>query len=194
MSKTVLASYKGQPPYMPVGFIFGWPVAKDPEGFGDKWLECKGQTVTAADGFADLVKYLAGDSEAAEAKLPNYQGLFMRGFGSQYHEQENGSLYGVTGTRHSSDRYGVVQGDGIRNITGNLPVGDGNGLDVSGSMPANLDITGAFTYFAPENVYGQKGPVVVDMLCTFATSRVVPVATENRPVNTAIRWMIRARN
>lgn len=193
MSKTVLASYKGQPPYMPVGFIFGWPVAKDPDGFGDKWLECKGQTVTAAEGFADLVKYLAGDSEATEAKLPNYQGLFMRGFGSQSHIQENGSLYGETMTRHSSDLYGRVQGDGIRNITGNLPIGDSSSLEFNSSNP-NYYIRGVFTYFTPSNVYGLGGSVTTNRVAFFNASRVVPVANEDRPVNTAIRWMIRARN
>lgn len=193
MSKTVLASYKGQPPYMPVGFIFGWPVAKDPDGFGDKWLECKGQTVTAADGFADLVIYLMGDSDATEAKLPNYQGLFMRGFGSQSYTQENGSLYGETITRHSSDRYGVVQGDGMRNISGNLPVGDDY---ISGTpiTSANYCIRSAFTFFTPSNVYGLGSTATTNTVGLFNASRVVPTANENRPVNIAIRWMIRARN
>ena len=93
----------------------------------------------------------------------------------------------ITMTRHSSDRLGVVQGDGIRNITGNLPIGNNVG------SASNLAITGAFTYFTPANVQGYATTDSNNVRVSFNASLVVPTASENRPANTAVRYLIRAR-
>ena len=51
-----------------------------------------------------------GWSEATE-----YRGVFLRGYGSLTHTQNNGSTIGNTATTHSSGAIGSVQGDAVRN-------------------------------------------------------------------------------
>jgi len=54
------------------------------------------------------------------AAVPNYQGMFLRGYGSQAHAQENGSTIGITSTTHASGSLGVAQGDATRKADGYL--------------------------------------------------------------------------
>ena len=112
--------------------------------------------------------------------MPDYRGLFLRGHGSQAHAQENGTTVGVTITTHSSGTLGSVQGDAIRNITGRIDTG------------THMDYgTGPFYSSAgPTPGAGMDGPSP-DIL-NFDISRVVATAQENRPVNTAVRYLIRA--
>ena len=170
---------------IPIGTVVAWPVHTNPSDM-ENWLDCDGRTVQAEE-YPELVRILSGGSAATSVRVPNYGGLFLRGFGSQTHTQQNGILYGVTMTRHSSDRLGVVQGDGIRNITGNLPIGNNVG------STSNLAITGAFTYFTPANVQGYATTDSNNVRVSFNASLVVPTASENRPANTAVRYLIRAR-
>jgi hypothetical protein len=110
--------------------------------------------------------------------------MFLRGHGSQAHSQVNGSTVGVTSTNHESGALGVVQGDATRNITGDLHIDDQFTLN-----------SGAF-YTSP--VYNNRGADNADRdrnsmrFARLDISRVVPVATENRPVNVAVRYLIRA--
>jgi hypothetical protein len=110
---------------------------------------------------------------------PNYQGIFLRGYGSQYSYHYNTVL-------HSSANLGDLQGDSIRNITGWV------------AMPEMY----------PDNSYGSDGAFYQYLYNTertyrvngsgygattyFDTSRVVPVANENRPLNRAVRYLIKA--
>ena len=98
--------------------------------------------------------------------VPDLRGLFLRGHGG------------------NSAALGVQQGDAIRNITGKFGFDDQfawNGYD------------GAFADagYAPYGATNEKrefGAAVI-----FDASRVVPTAGENRPVNQAIRYLVRAR-
>ena len=98
--------------------------------------------------------------------VPDLRGLFLRGHGG------------------NSAALGVQQGDAIRNITGKFGFDDQfawNGYD------------GAFADagYAPYGAANEKrefGAAVI-----FDASRVVPTAEENRPVNTAVRYLVRAR-
>ncbi len=170
---------------IPIGTVVAWPVQTDPADMAN-WLDCDGRSISSAD-YPELVRILSGSETASTARVPNYGGLFLRGFGSQTHTQQNGSLHGRTTTRHSSDRLGVVQGDGIRNITGNLPIGNNVG------SASNLAITGAFTCFTPANAQGYATTDANNVRVVFNASLVVPTASENRPANTAVRYLIRAR-
>ena len=116
------------------------------------------------------------------AKVPDYRGLFLRGYGQQSHSQNNGSTVGVTSTTHKSGALGEVQGDAIRNIYGKF----------STETPSR-EMSDLFTqYDGPGDGNGDDG-WSADPRIIFDASRVVPTATENRPVNTAVRYFIRAR-
>lgn len=111
---------------------------------------------------------------------PNYQGVFLRGYGSQSYSQVNGSIMGQTETVYSSDSLGVIQGDAIRNITGTV-----GGDDYSNPW------TGAFykySYRSPGWDNGTDGSIT-----GFDASRIVPTSNENRPVNRAVLFLIKAK-
>jgi len=113
--------------------------------------------------------------------VPDLRGLFLRGHGSQSHAQNNGSTIGVTSTLHQSGQLGQVQGDAGRNITGSL---------YARTQAAGW-WTGAFSATAASSTQSAGG-ATTQGVGTFNASRVVPTAPENRPVNTAVRYLIRA--
>jgi hypothetical protein len=140
----------------------------------DKWLECNGQTISSTV-YPELLALVGGN-------VPDYRGLFLRGHGSQNHAQENGSTVGVTSTTHSSGALGTVQGDANRNISGKI------------GTPPLYRIGGSTGAFYNSDYYGTVGSTGGLDITTvyFDASRVVPVADENRPVNMAVTYLIRA--
>ena len=183
---------------VPVGTVIVWPVASDPEDMTNSdgthnWLECDGQSFNTTTYSA-----LSG---IVGTKTPNYQGMFLRGNGSQSFAQNNGANVGVTNTVHASNNVGQIQGDSSRNVSG--VVGAYNGTispfwTVGGSGDA-ITATGAFYWTRTSgagretddvNMYygysNNTGPIGID------TSRITPTSTENRPVNMSVRYLIRA--
>ena len=100
-------------------------------------------------------------------QTPDLRGLFLRGHGG------------------NSAALGVQQGDAIRQLTGITGAVQGSALE---------NYSGAFyvATHAPESIgYGgvySRHHVTIG----FDASRVVPTANENRPANTAVRFLIRA--
>ena len=97
-------------------------------------------------------------------QVPDLRGLFLRGHGGD------------------SAALGVRQGDAIRNIKGQIT---GNGLMSGGA-------TGPFYSWYTQN-FGIGNGAYDKNGVAFDASRVVPTAEENRPVNTAVRYLVRAR-
>ena len=138
-----------------------------------KWLECNGQAV-------DAIAY--PKLAALMSNTPNYQGVFLRGHGTQTFNQINGTLYGVTQTNYSSANLGEIQGDAIRNITASY----GEMLHTecfSGAM-YETGRTGYRTF--PDAMYPSGFSV-------FDASRVIPTSNENRPINRAVIYLIKAK-
>ena len=116
------------------------------------------------------------------ANIPDYRGLFLRGHGSQAYAQNNGSSVGVTPTTHQSGQLGQVQGDATRAVTGFF---QGRHNEVRGGSGAVAPTGGEVGITAGTLGWGWNA-------YDFNSARVVPTASENRPVNSAVRYLIRA--
>ena len=95
---------------MPVGSVITWPSGNLPDWMthGD-YLECNGQNF-------DIAKYPKLYKALGTNRVPNYSGIFLRGYGSRSYSQNNGSQLGITATQYSSDKVGIIQGDAIRKL------------------------------------------------------------------------------
>ena len=154
---------------VPVGTIITWPVATNPEGWDEgKWLECNGQTISQA--VYPVLFALTGGT------VPDLRGLFLRGYGSQ---QYNSGGYGVV--FHTSGALGQIQGDAIRNITGEIK---GGTVEDYSSTSGVFELT--TLYQGSDGHYSDHG-------LKLDASRIVPTAAENRPINRAVRYLIRAQ-
>lgn len=128
--------------------------------------------------FVYVVKYINPFSKALDAypelfavvgsQVPNLRGLFLRGQGG------------------NSAALDVQQSDAIRNIVGSSPTMTGGGRydQTSGAISAHV------WYWQSANTLGGSG---MTYGLNFDASRVVPTANENRLVNQAVRYLIRAR-
>ena len=129
----------------------------------ETWLECNGQSCAA---YPKLVAVLG------RSTVPDYRGVFLRGYGSR-----TSSQYGTV--THQSGALGELQGDAIRNITGSMATSmsyaDGKLFQMS-YVIRTFDRDGG-------------GPVNAT---SFDASRVIPTANENRPINMAVRYFIKA--
>lgn len=115
------------------------------------------------------------------ARVPDYRGIFLRGQGSQ-----TSTRYGTV--THSSAGLGQLQGDAMREIEGEaiMAGGTGNGLysGVLNSVPYDTEIAWLTSSGKTQVQFRQL---------QFVASKALPVANENRPVNRAVRYLIRAR-
>ena len=129
----------------------------------DNYLECNGQAV---DGSKYPKLYTLMHN------TPDYRGVFLRGLGG------------------NSASLGVTQGDAIRNITGTM--GGSNSIDV-GLWDYGTGVFYQFNQGRNSVANGKSWYSYVSQGMGFDASRVVPVANENRPVNKAVRYFIKAK-
>ena len=109
------------------------------------------------------------------SRVPDYRGLFLRGLGSQ-----TSTHYGTV--THASASLGELQGDAIRNMQGRVGANPARkGSDPTGPFYANSEGWNNHTDT------GSSGTIWFD------ASRATPTAAEIRPVNRAVRYLIRAR-
>ena len=119
-------------------------------------------------------------------QVPDLRGLFLRGYGSQAYAQNNGTTVGVTSTLHTSGQLGQVQGDAARDISSSI-------TDLAGRVPATA--TGAFSLANHSwwtlNTEGSEWAPRINV--NFDSKTITPTSVENRPVNQAVRYLVRAR-
>ena len=137
-----------------VGMVVAWTLSVNPS---DAYLECNGQAV-------DSTKY--PKLYALMHNTPDYRGIFLRGLGG------------------NSASLGELQGDAIRNITGNFNATDNNSW--------NINANGVF-YGQTIGAGDRGGEAGEYKKYYFDASRVVPTAEENRPINKAVRYFIKAK-
>ena len=146
-----------------IGMVVAWTLSVNPS---DNYLECNGQVV-------DSTKY--PKLYALMHNTPDYRGVFLRGLGSV-----TSNHYGTV--THTSSNLGELQGDAIRNITGTTPAAaEESGGSFSGVFYSNGLGSGTGEWSHTDHRIG------------FNASRVVPVAVENRPINKAVRYFIKAK-
>ena len=170
---------------VPIGTIIAWPADKDPDN-PKAWLDCNGQTISAAD-YPKLTAVLAGDS-ASQAVIPDLRGLFLRGYGQQVVSQANGTAVGTTQTTHASGALLAVQGDAARRLYGTLPVGGAAGV----GSAVNANLTGVFGTLSTRSAGFEVAPGKTSAQAYFDSQRTVPTDVEIRPANMAVRYLIRA--
>lgn len=134
------------------------------------WLECNGQ-------YVDPSLYL--DLAKLTTHTPDYRGVFLRGLGAI-----SSTHFG--NVSHQSDGLGILQGDSVRNIKGTA-------YSQSWSE-ATIYTSGAFRDGGNTGDYASQSysPTRSHVL-VFDASLVVPVANENRPINKAVRYLIKAK-
>ena len=137
-----------------IGMVVAWTLSVNPS---DNYLECNGQVV---DGSKYPKLY------ALMHNTPDYRGVFLRGLGG------------------NSASLGELQGDAIRNITGNFNATDNNSWNINANGVFYGQTIGAGDQGSEAGEYKKY---------YFDTSRVVPTAEENRPINKAVRYFIKAK-
>ena len=156
---------------IPVGTVITWPSNSWPSD-RDNWLECNGQSISSAV-YPELVGVVGGN-------VPNYQGVFFRGYGGQtsYH-------YGAVG--HWSAGLGELQGDGIREIWGELSY-------LPRSRDGEVGQFGSLAFWNEgRNQWMNDAGKAPSGAMNFYASRSTPVVGKIRPVNRAVHYLIRAR-
>lgn len=156
------ARYLRVPDNLPVGIPLPWPLATPPTG----WIICNGQAFDKAHCPQLALAYPSG-------VLPDLRGLFIRGW-------DNGRNLDGGRTLLS------FQGDAIRNITGYYTQNLAGNSYWNGYGGAFYQEGNAFGHHA--NNSGGNGATTKK----FDASRVVPTANENRPVNMAFNYIVRA--
>ena len=91
------------------------------------------------------------------------------------------SCVGITTTTHSSGALGQVQGDSTRNVAGTI------GPSIDAGSSGIVYRNGQSGHMVPFAAHYAMAFHHIDI------SRTVPTANENRPVNTSVRYLIRAR-
>ena len=114
--------------------------------------------------------------------VPDYRGVFLRGFGSV-----TSTHYGTV--QHQSAALGTLQGDAIRNIYGRFLFDDIVGI---GGYNSQYSPNGAFKVVGSAYYDARSHESWNGCLVSFNTSYVVPTANEDRPINRAVRYFIKA--
>ena len=137
----------------------------------DTWVLCDGRDVIGSD-YAILKE---GDAVTSH-NIPDMRGQFLRGKDHGRHLEDG------KGNPDGDLDLGVYTEDAIRNITGKY--GGGRGL-------VNPTPTGAFAFDSVNNTAGPNNGGSSEINFNFDSSRVVPVAADNRPKNTTVNMFIK---
>lgn len=154
---------------VPIGTIIAWASSKNPsDGI---WLECNGQSCAAYPALRNVL---------GKATVPDYRGVFLRGYGSH-----TSTHYG--NVTHTSGSLGALQGDAIRNMQG-----DFTAYQFTGYHNQRYYASGVFSVTGGYKFGGNQDAGDHSAILHFEASGSTPVANEIRPINIAVRYLIKA--
>lgn len=158
-----------------IGQISSGPYSNPPEG----WFVLEGDLYSRTT-YAALWTYISNHYEVvADSQRNNFPGAFTSGNGTTTFRVPDMRGLFTRGVGGNSSSLGQKQGDAIRNIKGKL-----------GTVGVGGTINGVFQDIGTAGVIANSGEI--DRQAEFDASRVVPTAAENRPINVAWRYIIRA--
>jgi microcystin-dependent protein len=171
---------------IPSGVVF--PFAGEAAPYG--YLICDGRAVSRTDYPALFISlgsgllHGAGDGSTT-FNLPDYRGKFMRGVdGVAGNDIDKAArTHPVTGAV-AGNVVGSVQGDAIRNITGSF---GRIRVQLNGVWTAAGAIAGASNVMSGD----ANGGAAVTTDFDFSASRVVPTASDNRPKNVNVNYIVK---
>lgn len=151
---------------VPIGTVIAWASSKNPSD--GTWLECNGQSCVA---YSELSAVLG------KTTVPDYRGVFLRGFGFRVNN----------GINHQSAALGVFQNMAFpETMSGKFCA-----VNTGGPAP-----TGPFKQIGSYADYGLQDNTGFgsgfNKQIEFNLSNSVPTANELRPVNIAVRYFIKA--
>lgn len=169
----------------------------------DNWLECRGQTVSAAT-YPALVKYLTGSDTAVSAVMPNLRGYFLRGVNTTASGLDAGRTLGSA----QADSFETHTHTGT---TANAPAMSGTAQTTGGgghghSIPVGTDtsdggpkVRGGGNYATSGTAWVVEAPNHTHSVTltfpahghTFTTA--AKGGTETRPSNIAVIYAMRAK-
>jgi hypothetical protein len=163
-----------------IGTIKAFVGLTPPQG----WVVCDGSTLnrTQYSRLFNVIGTAHGPGNGSTTfHIPDLRGRFLRGLSQDSNEDndKNSRTFSVIGG-NVGNNVGSIQGDAIRNITGQWPE-DSNATSTSG-------------------VFQRTGPGVGNNSgdgtgganrWSFNASRVVPTSTENRPINVNVIYIIK---
>lgn len=171
---------------IPAGVIV--PYGGEEVPFG--WMLCNGAEVSRTE-YANLYNAIGvcwgiGDG-ATTFNLPDMRGLFLRGVSgdSGNDEDADGRIVLHDNGGNTGNQVGSYQGDAIRNIQGSFA-----GHDLTDN-PAQPETTGPFYTFWSGYRDARNGSGGGNYGFGFDASRVVPVASDNRPKNVYVNYIIK---
>ena len=160
-----------------VGMVVVWNRAENPLNW-EKWMECNGATTSE-----EKAKLLNSDmcKDYGICTVPDYRGMFLRGHGSQ-------NSYHYNAITHTSGALGVLQGDSLREVWGRI-----NSYSDPGGSELSEGVFYGYNHYdwGTANAGGAGGNGAWDSVAVFQMSRSTPVSNEIRPVNMAVRYLIR---
>jgi len=158
---------------VPVGSVIAWPLTSLPSGSeSGKWLECNGQAINGSH-YPKLALLMS--------HTPDYRGVFLRGLGST-----TSTHYNIV--THQSGALGELQGDSVRNVTGWF-ISQASDFDNSNNADQKL-----FKTIGSYNSRRKIGNADDwNKMIKFDMSKVVATSNENRPINIAVNYLIKAQ-
>lgn len=157
--------------------------------------------------------YSPGSSQYPEfaakfgTSVPNYKGMFLRGYGYQDYVQTNGSNNGDTSTRHQSGNLGEIQGDAVRNFYGGWSGGLAFFSPLSEASDPDHRVSGIFLQSGQNGLRGEiknlrlspsfttssETMAVAVMNIYLKSSRQMPLSAEIRPANMAVKYIMKVK-